>query len=173
MPIPPHVADFWLAYAQAQGGVDETRFYEAFSFGDCEELAESLAKLVLSGVKRATAGSVWSFEAEGKRLPAPGDLSIVTSWAGTPLCVIETLAVDVVPFNEVTAEFAATSRVRPRRASVRGGHAGRLRAFPCGVSGVRSAVARFGLLGTNTIDAMQVLPPAPVTEHLRRCEGSV
>jgi uncharacterized protein YhfF len=108
MPIPPHVAYFWHDYANAAGSVDETRFYEAFHFGDSEELADSLAKLVLSGVKRATAGSVWSFEAEGKRLPQPGDLSVVTNWAGTPLCVIETLAVDIVPFNEVTAEFAAT-----------------------------------------------------------------
>ena len=108
MPIPPHVADFWRNYARAVGGVDDTRFYEAFFFGDSEELADSLAKLVLSGVKRATAASVWSYEAEGKRLPEPGDLSVVTNWAGTPLCVIETLAVDVVPFNQVTAEFAAT-----------------------------------------------------------------
>lgn len=28
-------------------------------------------------------------------------------WAGTPLCVIETEAVDVVPFGEVSATFAA------------------------------------------------------------------
>ncbi|MGR4868778.1 ASCH domain-containing protein [Variovorax sp. LARHSF232] len=54
--------------------------------------------------KRATATSLWSLE----RLPAPGDLSIVTNWSGAPLCIIETLAVDVVPFNEVGAEFAAT-----------------------------------------------------------------
>ncbi|HSC06980.1 MAG TPA: ASCH domain-containing protein [Steroidobacteraceae bacterium] len=108
MPIPPHVTDFWATYAKAVGGVDESRFYEVFFFGDSQELADSLVKLVLAGVKRATAGSLWSFEAEGKRLPQPGDLSIVTNWAGTPLCVIETVAVDVVPFSEVTAEFAAT-----------------------------------------------------------------
>jgi uncharacterized protein YhfF len=108
MPIPARVADFWQAGAKAAGAVDDTRFYEAFHFGDTEELADSLAKLVLSGVKRATAGSVWSLQAEGKRLPQPGDLSVVTDWAGSPLCIIETLAVDIVPFDEVTAEFAAT-----------------------------------------------------------------
>src|SRR5215831_5053543 len=107
MPIPPHVADFWYGYTKA-GGVDESRLYEVFFFGDSQELADSLAKLVLSGVKRATAGSVWSFEAEHKRLPELGDLSVVTNWACAPLCIIETVAVDVVPFNEVTAEFAAT-----------------------------------------------------------------
>jgi uncharacterized protein YhfF len=107
MVIPPQMADFWHAAVQAGSGVDESRFYETFSFGDSEALANSLADLVLTGVKRATAGSVWSCEAEGKRLPAPGDLSIVTDWSGRPLCIIETLAVDVVAFDAVTAEFAA------------------------------------------------------------------
>lgn len=107
MAVPPHVLDFWRACADA-GKCNDARFHEAFCFGDNEELADSLAALVLSGVKRATAGSLWSYEAEGKPLSRPGDLSDVTNWAGMPLCVIETLAVDVVPFSEVTAEFAAT-----------------------------------------------------------------
>jgi uncharacterized protein YhfF len=108
MPIPAHLSDFWRAFATSTGGADAGRFYEAFFFGDTEELANELAELVLQGTKRATAGSVWSFEAEGKRLPVPGDLSIVTSWAGEPLCIIETQAVEVLPFSEVGSEFAAT-----------------------------------------------------------------
>ncbi|MEK8035028.1 ASCH domain-containing protein [Ideonella sp. DXS29W] len=106
--IPEHLREFWSAFAQAVGGASEERFYEAFFFGDTEQLANELAALVLQGTKRATAGSVWSFDAEGKRPPQAGDLSIVTSWSGKPLCVIETEVVEVVPFNEVTAEFAAT-----------------------------------------------------------------
>lgn len=105
--IPPHLLPFWNAFAEAAGGADEARFYEAFCFGDSEALANELATLVLQGIKRATTGSVWSFEAEGKQLPKPGDLSIVTTWSGEPQCVIETLAVEIVPFNQVTAEFAA------------------------------------------------------------------
>jgi uncharacterized protein YhfF len=107
MDIPSGIAEFWSNYCAAVGGVDESRFYEAFSFGDSEELANRLAKLVLAGTKRATAATVWSFEAAGKRLPQPGDLSVVTRWDGTPLCVIETSQVDVVPFDEVSDEFAA------------------------------------------------------------------
>jgi uncharacterized protein YhfF len=106
--IPANVAEFWEAYAETVGGADETRLYEAFYFGDGEELANSLAALVLSGTKRATAGSLWSFEARGKRPPLPGDLSIVTDWNGTPLCIIETESVEVVAFDQVTTEFAAT-----------------------------------------------------------------
>ena len=107
MTIPANVAELWNAFAASGGGVDERRFYESFCFGDREDLANSLAELVLRGAKRATAGSVWSFEAEGKRLPEPGDVSIITNWSGGALCVIETETVDIVPFRDVSAEFAA------------------------------------------------------------------
>ncbi len=108
MPIPAHLSAFWSEFAKATGGADEERFYEAFFFGDTEEMADELAALVLQGTKRATAGALWSYEAEGQRLPQLGDLSIVTEWSGRPVCVIETQSVEVVPFREVTAEFAAT-----------------------------------------------------------------
>ena len=107
MPLPAHVQPLWSAYASAVGGVDEARFYEAFQFGDSAALADELGQLVLNGIKRATTGSVWSFEESGQRLPRPGDLSVVTDGAGTPLCIIETTQVDVMPFDEVSAEFAA------------------------------------------------------------------
>lgn len=107
--IPPHVRPLWNAFAEAAGAAaDAARFYEAFYFADSESVANELAALVLAGTKRATAGALWSYEAEGKRPPRPGDLSVVTDWAGTPLCVIETRSVDVRPFNQVTAAFAAT-----------------------------------------------------------------
>lgn len=106
--IPAHLADFWQAFSDAVGGADAARFYDVCVFGDSEALANELAELVLRGIKRATAGSVWSYEAEGKRIPAPGDLSIVTNWAGSPVCIIETELVEVVPFSEVSSEFAAT-----------------------------------------------------------------
>jgi uncharacterized protein YhfF len=107
MAVPQHLQSFWRLFASTvQRPVDEY-FYEAFYFGDSEALANELAALVLQGKKRATAGSVWSAEAQGKRLPRPGDLSIVTNWSGEPLCVIETEAVALIPFNEVQADFAA------------------------------------------------------------------
>jgi len=108
MLVPAHLSAFWGEFAKATGGADEERFYEAFFFGDSEAMATELAELVLQGTKRATAGALWSYEAEGQRLPQPGDLSIVTDWSGQPLCVIQTQSVEVVPFHEVTAEFAAT-----------------------------------------------------------------
>lgn len=35
-------------------------------------------------------------------------LGVVTDWGGTPLCVIETTHVEVVPFDRVDERFAAT-----------------------------------------------------------------
>ena len=36
-----------------------------------------------------------------------GDLSVVTRWSGAPVCVIETRQIEVLPFEQVSAEFAA------------------------------------------------------------------
>lgn len=70
-------------------------------------MADELGHLVLAGVKRATAGSIWSYESAGKEIPKKSDLSVVTDSKGTPLCIIETIQVDIVPFAQVTPEFAA------------------------------------------------------------------
>jgi uncharacterized protein YhfF len=105
--IPPQtVLEFWNAFV-ATGAGNEQNPYESFAFGNSEKLASALAALVLSGTKRATTSAVWSYEISGQRLPAPGDQSIVTNWDGQPICIIETTQVDVMPLNQVSAEFAA------------------------------------------------------------------
>lgn len=108
MPLPTQFQAFWADAKARLPTLDGTRFYEAFSFGDSSQLADSLAELVLQGRKRATAGLLWVFEAEGKPVPRPGDLSLVTSESKMPLCIIETTAVEVVPFNRVGEDFART-----------------------------------------------------------------
>lgn len=107
--IPSEYEGFWARGEQLHAELRRRdRFLEAFAFGDSERMADELAALVLQGVKRATAGLLWSHEHEKKPLPQPGDLSIVTNGAKEPLCVIETLAVDIVPFNAVSEDFART-----------------------------------------------------------------
>jgi uncharacterized protein YhfF len=106
--IPPSIQPFWDEFQAKVGGDALARFYEAFHFDDNEPTANGLAQLVLAGTKRATAGLVWSFEAQDKLPPKPGALSVVTDWQGKPLCVIETISVAIVPFEEVSEEFATT-----------------------------------------------------------------
>ncbi len=98
----------WSLFKRDNPSVSDDRLYEVFCFGDSEALANELGALVVAGVKRATTGSVWTLEAEGRSPPRPGDFSIVTTWAGHPLCVIETISTEVLPFRDVSAEFAAT-----------------------------------------------------------------
>jgi uncharacterized protein YhfF len=105
---PPSIKAFWTRFAASLGHDPADRFYEAFHFDDNAPSADELADLVLSGRKRATAALVWAYMSEGKPIPKPGDLSVVTRFSGEPLCVIETKKVQIVPFGEVGAEFAAT-----------------------------------------------------------------
>jgi uncharacterized protein YhfF len=105
---PPNIRAFWSDFIAHLGHDASDRFYEAFHFDDNAPSADALAELVLAGRKRASAGLVCSFEAAGKALPKPGDLSVVTRFSGEPVCVIETRRVNIVRFDEVSAEFAAT-----------------------------------------------------------------
>lgn len=106
MAHPDPIAAFWRTFVEATEGVDQAHFVGAFAFGDGAAMADELAALVLQGPKRATASARWAYEAEGEALPRPGDLSIVTDGSGTPVCVIETVSVEVVPFRDVGAAFA-------------------------------------------------------------------
>lgn len=98
---PPAVAAFWADFLSRTGRPDDTPLY------DNEPDANMLASLVLDGWKRATASLRWEYDGESGRPPEPGDLSIVTLWDGTPVCVIETTAVDVVSFDDVDEDLAA------------------------------------------------------------------
>lgn len=106
--VTPETQDYWTRFLAATGRAADTPLYEAFYFGDSAELADELSALVLSGQKRATASLLWEYEAEGRRPPKAGDLNVVTDFAKKPLFVVETVHVDIVPFDDVTAEFAAT-----------------------------------------------------------------
>ena len=107
MDEPESFRSFWEAFAATRASDPTPRFLEAFYFDDNEPSANELAALVLAGRKRATAGLLWSHEERKTPLPRQGDLSIVTDFFGKPVCVIETQKVEIVPFGEVTAEFAA------------------------------------------------------------------
>jgi uncharacterized protein YhfF len=79
---------------------------QAWAFGDSPRLAHDLLRLVLAGVKTATASLLWEYQDAEEPIPAKGDLSIVLDGAGEPRALIRTTAVEVVPFGEVTEEHA-------------------------------------------------------------------
>jgi uncharacterized protein YhfF len=105
MPQHESVKKMWLAY-HASLGIEAPAEPIADHFCDNENDANELAALVRDGVKRATAGALWSYEKAGQALPAVGGIFIVTNWAGVAICVVKSTKVSIIPFNEITEEHA-------------------------------------------------------------------
>ena len=78
----------------------------AWAFGGTPEQSNELLELVLEGVKTATASALWDYEAAEEPIPTVGTLGIVLDGDGHPRALVVTTAVDVVPFDEVSAEHA-------------------------------------------------------------------
>lgn len=77
-----------------------------WAFGDSPELADELADLVVAGKKRGTCGSLASYQ---KELPpvTPGTLHIILNGKGDAVCVIRTMALRIIRFDEMSPELAA------------------------------------------------------------------
>ena len=102
------VEELWAAFLAARpdiAGPEDA--YSAWHFCDNQADADELVELVLDGRKRATAGALWSYEAEDEPVPQAGDFSVVTDWSGAARGIIRTVTVEVVAFDAVSEEFAA------------------------------------------------------------------
>lgn len=102
------VKAFWQAYRDSlPEGVQPPSSYDVWSFGDTREMANELGELVKVGIKTATCSLMWEYEAEGDEdLPKVGDVSVITDGEGTPLCIIETIEVEIRPYSQVDESFA-------------------------------------------------------------------
>mgnify|MGYP005777111239 CR=1 FL=1 len=116
------VEKFWQEFLLSAGKDPSVRYIEAFHFELTEGLANELLELVLAGKKRATAGSLWAYESEDARIPAVGDYSIITDWVGNPRCVIETTAVSILPFRDITFDICVREGEDETLESWREGH---------------------------------------------------
>ena len=96
---------FWNQFLQEKKMDPKTPYYESFYFERTEKGANELLRLVLKGIKKATASNLLSYEVEGERMPEVGDLSIVTDWYGNPHCVIETTRISLIPFKDMTYDI--------------------------------------------------------------------
>lgn len=65
-----------------------------------------LTALVLSGTKRATAGHLDEYRAEGEDVEHPGERLALVDDAGARAATVEVTDVRVVPFAEVDDDFA-------------------------------------------------------------------
>lgn len=78
----------------------------SFYFCDNEKDANECAELVIKGIKKATATSLWWYEKNSESLPNVGDQYIVTDWNGAAKVIIETTKVEYVPYCKIISDFA-------------------------------------------------------------------
>ncbi|MHA7135533.1 ASCH domain-containing protein [Oerskovia turbata] len=115
-PISSGIMEFWETARVRAGegkvgvvtgfGISATVPPPAWSFGDNPALADELLAAVLSGEKTATSSSHWEYS-DDVPLPQVGELSIILDGAGHPQALIRTTSVEVIPFDQVGADFAA------------------------------------------------------------------
>ena len=103
------VAVMWNSYFDSLGGAPARcdSSYSSWQFGDTKLDANELVQLVIKGVKRATASLYEVYSYEGIPLPEPGDYSVVTDGEGVARCIIQTQTVEIIPYRDVSEEFAA------------------------------------------------------------------
>ena len=102
-------AELWRAFLSS--GCEPARaaasaVHTSWQFGYGVEQGDRLLDYVLSGAKRATAGALRTYEREGEAIPRPGDFSTVTDGSGIARCIIRTITVDIVSFDQVDERFA-------------------------------------------------------------------
>lgn len=95
----------WQEYCRKSGIAEDTP-HETWKFCGGGFLADELAKLVLSGVKTATASSKIAYETENEPLPQVGLFNVILYDNDEAACIIQNTKVSVVPFDEVSAEHA-------------------------------------------------------------------
>ena len=69
--------------------------------------ANVCADLILKGEKRASCSMDYWYSHEGDRRPQEGYLTIVTTWSGEPVCIIEITSVSTQKYCDVDESFAA------------------------------------------------------------------
>ena len=76
-------------------------------YGDSASLSEELLDLIRIGRKRAGTSLLWVVEAEWQEAPKVGDIEIVLDHLNRPAIVTRIVEVTVLPYSEVTAEYAS------------------------------------------------------------------
>jgi uncharacterized protein YhfF len=103
-----HVEAYWQRYLETLPTDSPVReeLYLAEGWGDSPPMADELGGLIKSGTKTATCSALWEYEAEGEALPEIGTRTVVLDGNGDPLCIIETIEVEIRPYDEVDEQFA-------------------------------------------------------------------
>ncbi len=100
-------AALWAEYAAAHPETAlDTEPPSVEQFGDHPELTDELLGLVLNGPKRATAGLVAEYLADGQPLPRVGSHWIACDSTGAPRAILRSTELRIGPFTSVDERFA-------------------------------------------------------------------
>jgi uncharacterized protein YhfF len=80
-------------------------YYEAASWGNSDELADTIAALIHAGVKTTTSQLAWEREHSTDPVEQIGDKSIVLDSKQTPICIVQVTDIFIKPFNQADADF--------------------------------------------------------------------
>jgi uncharacterized protein YhfF len=83
---------------------EETRYFPPMSIGSTPEDANEGARLILNGVKTLTSSAFWNYP-NGK-IPFAGALSVLLDGARRPCGIVETIRVEIKPFQAITEDMA-------------------------------------------------------------------
>lgn len=100
------VENFWQEFCAKNPHVNQDEPYQVWFFSNNQKSAKELAELVLAGKKRATASLVEVNILQPENAPLDEGYSVITDFAGVPMCVIRTTELRTLPFNKVDAQFA-------------------------------------------------------------------
>ena len=84
----------------------KTKTYDAWCFGGSTSIANELAKLVVNGIKTATASAYQLYEIENSPLPPIGGLNIILDTDNNAICITETTKVYTCTFAEIPESHA-------------------------------------------------------------------
>lgn len=100
------VEKFWREFLANDPTISVDTPYQTWYFGNSSLQARELAELVIAGVKTATASQLETNTREPEKAPIDDGYSVVTSFEGEPMCVIQTTEIRHLPFHAVDATFA-------------------------------------------------------------------
>lgn len=96
-----NIKEYWKNFCQIHN-LDANTSVDAFAFGYTDQEADHLARLVNQGIKTATT----SIYEDDEHLPKVGEYSIILDSRDNPVCVIQEKSVTVIPYDQISAEYA-------------------------------------------------------------------
>lgn len=94
---------YWQAFVDKEQ-LPTSTLVSAWQFGADPD---TLAQLVIDGIKTATCSAAIFYELENEAYPRVGEYSVILNHQDLPVAVIQTTDVTLMPMNQVPASFAA------------------------------------------------------------------